>query len=93
MAEVAKTRVVRPKTRPAKVTQPTSPWDHSLSPGDHVEFGITAEVKNRQGRSYWVKGGAVVTMREGESVGQCTSRVQTFVIDMVEEQITEYVRP
>lgn len=77
--------------RPTKKAQPVSPWDGALDEGDLIEFSITAEVKNRQGRSFWVKGGATGRVRPGEGVENARARIQSFVIDTVDQQITEYV--
>lgn len=102
MSEATKktVRAVRPRakssatsavSRPTGTKQPVDPWDGALDAGDKIEFSITAEVKNRQGRSFWVKGGSTITVRPGESPEQAKARQSAFVIDYVETTISEYV--
>ena len=81
-------KAVRPKARSeaSKVVI----HNEDLSPGDQIEFGVTAEVK-KNGRSFWVKGGAVITIRPDEDTHSAKQRVSEFVIAMVDEQISDYL--
>lgn len=55
-----------------------------------MEFSLTAEV-HKGGRSWWVKTGATSTIRPGESVDDATDRVQTFVIDSLNESVSNLI--
>ena len=77
---------------PARSQTPQDPWAPApLDEGDKIEYGITAEVKNRAGRSFWCKGGAIITVRPGESPEEAKSRVSAFVLGMVNQQMAEYL--
>ena len=84
-----------PPDQPNPLASPTvsanNPWVATLSPGDQIEFSITAEVKNRSGRSFWCKGGTTTTIRPDESVQQAKDRAVAFVSALVDEQVTEYL--
>lgn len=62
-----------------------------LDEGDTVELSMTAEVKNKQGRSFWVKGGAQSTVRPGEDAEDAKQRLATFVTGYLYEQVAEYL--
>lgn len=88
------TRKVRPRVKSAAgrslhvQTAPVEKGD-GLSEGDTYEFSTTAEVKNAQGRSWWVKAGATSSVRPGENGYDTEERVKEFVLRSVHEQIKE----
>lgn len=81
--------VVKPRAKTAAASQVVRP---PLDEGDLIEFSVTAEVKNRQGRSFWVKGGAAGRIRPGETASAAKDRISGFVIGYVDDGINEYLK-
>lgn len=61
----------------------------ALSPGDQVEYGLTAEVKHPRKGSWWIKVGATTTVREGEDGLMAKARATEFVHLTIEDQVSE----
>ena len=70
-----------------RVVKPIEPTD----PGDSIEVSTTLEVKNKQGRSFWVKAGVVSSHRDGETTEQAFQRITDVVIDRVQSLTDEYL--
>lgn len=75
------------KARRRVAPKPPEPTD----PGDTIEVSITAEVKNKQGRSFWAKVGVVSSHRNEETTEEAYSRITDFVIERVGELTAEYL--
>lgn len=59
-----------------------------LSPGDRIEFSLTAGIKKRGG-DYWVKVGAETVIRPGETADEAHDRINIFVIDKLDDATSQ----
>lgn len=79
-------RAVKTATKPAvKVAKPPKLLDE----GDTVEYSMTVQFKHARKGDYWIKMGASTAVRPGETEEDAKDRVVAFVVDGIEDQITE----
>lgn len=92
MSDAQTPRTVKPRKRTAAANKSVQdPWREALDPGDRLEFGATAEVKNKRNQSYWPKAGVSITVRPGETVEQAKERASKVVHGFLDEQISDYL--
>ena len=65
--------------------------EQGLGPGDKIAYTVTHELKIN-GESSWVKYGATVSVREGESSQDAHNRVQTQVDGQMEKVVMATVK-
>lgn len=58
-----------------------------LDVGDAVEHSISAQVRIAPGKEVWVKMGAVVHVRPGETAAQADERATEFVTESLNDKI------
>lgn len=61
-----------------------------LSPGDTIEFSLTAGFKSG-GTDYWAKFGATTAVRPGESGKEADERLKNAVVDGLNAHVTEII--
>lgn len=82
--------------KPRRVARRLTPAEYrkarmaaALSPGDHVEYGLTAEVKHPRKGSWWVKAGITTSVRDGEDGVAAKERAKEYVHMFIEEGVEE----
>ena len=60
-----------------------------LSPGDSIEYSLTAEIKHYKKGNWWVKVGGTTVIRDGETTDKAKARLRNFVHDTLEEASTD----
>ncbi len=78
-----KRRPVKKRASPAVAKK--RKMDDALSPGDQVEYGLTAELKHPRKGNWWVKAGGTTTIRQGETATDASNRLSTFFHNTIEE--------
>lgn len=63
----------------------------ALSPGDTVEYSLTAEIKSARHGNFWVKVGGSTTIRDGEDALSGKERLKKFVHSMLDESAKEII--
>jgi len=85
--ETGPKRVVRRKALSTDSSTDDS-TNSSTSPGDNLEYSLTAGVKH-QGIDYWVKCGATIAIRNGETTRHAQARIHRLVEGELDSRITE----
>lgn len=69
----------------AAIPEPPSPLDE----GDTIEFGMTVEYKHPRKGAFWPKFSVSGKVRPGETPEQAKERLVAFVLEGIQEQISE----
>lgn len=86
MAVDNKVRVAR-RPRPAG-----SKLSLALSPGDTIEYSMTAEIKSARSGNWWLKVGGSTSIRDGESPDIAKKRLTDFVHSMMDERAQAIIK-
>ena len=76
-------RTIRPSAAAREAKSRATEGIHDL------EYSLTYEYRHPQRGSFWVKFGAKIDPREGETADEAKGRLSSFVIESVNEQIAE----
>jgi len=64
-----------------------NPWIGALDVGDRIEFGLTVEITDNQGRKWWPKCGVSVAKRPDEGEEQARDRATNTVFEFLDGEI------
>jgi hypothetical protein len=64
----------------------------ALSPGDTLEYSLTAEIKSPKTGNWWIKMGGSTTIRANESAPEAQKRLTEFVHNALDERAQELLQ-
>lgn len=76
-------------TGPVRPRKQAAVLPPDLDTGDTVEFGMTVECRPKGSGTIWVKAGATVHVRVGETPERASERASVFVMEQVSTQVAE----